>query len=100
MAGYEFTKSALDGRMGRAVIALQVAFDEIEQIELLLQDSSRASDSILLALGYVPAEINTARAAFGALVNLDKIGHAQMPQPEENDFWWDAKNLTGVQGRF
>jgi hypothetical protein len=100
MAGYDFTKVSLDNRIGRAVITLQAAFDEVEQIELLLQDSSRASDTILLGLGYGQGEINTIRAAFAALSALDRIGHAQADQPAANDFWWDAKNLTGVQGRF
>lgn len=100
MAGFAFTKSALDARVGQVVIGLQAGFDGVEQIQALLQDPTRASDTILLALGYAQDEINGLRAAFNALSNLDKIGHAQAVQAAENDFWFDAKNLTGVQGRF
>ena len=100
MAGYPLTMSSLNSQMGAAVVALMEAFQGINEIKALLDDASRASDTILLGLGYNQGEIDQARAGFAALAHLDMIGHALMTQPGANDFWWDAKHLAGAQATF
>ena len=92
--------SSLNSQMGAAVVALMEAFQGINEIKALLDDASRASDTILLGLGYNQGEIDQARAGFAALAHLDMIGHALMTQPGANDFWWDAKHLAGAQATF
>jgi hypothetical protein len=99
-AGYPLDRYTLDQRVGGAVVSLETGFANIAQVKSLLDDTSRASDVILLDLGYSQDEIGQLRAAFSALSNLDAIGHGRMAQPEANDFWWDAKHLTGPGGLF
>jgi hypothetical protein len=99
-AGNPLTRWALDQRAGNAVVSLQTGFANINQVKALLDDTSRASDVILLALGYSQDEIGQLRAAFTDLAKLDQVGHAQAVQAEANDFWWNAKHLTGAVGLF
>jgi len=100
VAGYPLTMASLNSQMGAAVVALMEAFQGINEVKSLLDDATRASDPILLELGYNQGEIDQARAGFAALANLDKIGHSAMAQPAPNDFWFDAKHLAGAQATF
>jgi hypothetical protein len=96
-AGFPLDKANLDSRMGNAVLQLRVALDECQAVADLLADTDRCADAALTAMGYVTADITTMRAAFTALANLRSVAHGTRTQAAVNDFFYDAKKLTGVR---
>lgn len=100
MAGFPLTRESLDGQMGTAIMDLERAFAECLGVNALLTDTNRVTDASLAALGYTSPEVAVMRSAFSALANLNAVSHAQATQGTANDFWWDAKKLTGASGLF
>lgn len=98
-AGYEQTSNALDQRLGRAATGLRAALQEWADIDAMLNDATRFSDTILLdgAYGYQQSDIDTMRASAAAGNSLYEVAHAQATQANANDFFFDMKNLLGVQ---
>lgn len=95
-AGYPIAKVDLDNRMGALVIALRGALANCVAFKVLLDDTTILPDATLTTLGYTAGEITTIRAAFTDLKKLSDIAGAIAVQAATNDFWFNAKHLTGI----
>lgn len=95
-AGYPITKIDLDNRMGQAILAARQALAEVARIKTMLDDTTILPDATLTSLGYSPAEITQLRASFTDLKKLWDISNAAATQTPANDFWFNAKHLTGL----
>jgi hypothetical protein len=95
-AGYPITKVDLDNRMGQAILAARQSLVEIVRIKAMLDDTTILPDATLTSLGYSGAEITQIRAAFTDLKKLSDIANAAAVQAATNDFWFNAKHLTGL----
>jgi hypothetical protein len=93
--GFPVTKADMDNLAGRLALALWQAFDDVRVFKLGLDDSIH-NDAYLTALGYSGGDITSLRAAFTDLDKLRQISHAGAIQAATNDFWFNAKNLTGL----
>lgn len=95
-AGYAITKIDLDNTMGRLVVNLRDAFIAAVSFKASLDDTTILPDATLTTLGYSAGEIAQIRASFSAINSLYNISKAAATQPAVNDFWFDAKHLTGL----
>ena len=95
-AGYPITKVDLDNRMGQAILAVRQSFAEIVRLKAMLDDTTILPDATLTTLGYSAGEITQLRAAFTDLKKLSDIASAAAVQAATNDFWFNAKHLTGL----
>jgi hypothetical protein len=91
--GFPQGKNEVDNRAGSAVVTLRTALDSVHGLKTFLDGKQ---DTDLTGLGYSQAEVTTLRAGITDLDNLYKIAHALGTQPAANDFFFNAKNLTGV----
>ena len=103
MAGLPSDRGTLDLAMGQAVLNLRMALDEVARINTMLQNDPRFTDANMTAdpsaggYGYTSAEMQAIKPAFAALSKLRDIANAQATQsPADNFFFW-AKNLTGIR---
>lgn len=94
--GYPITKTDLDNRMGALVVAIRSALADAVAFKVLLDDTTILPDATLTSLGYSGGEITTIRAAFTDLKKLSDISAAAATQASTNDFWFNAKHLTGL----
>lgn len=94
--GYAVTKTDLDNRMGALVLDVRQALAACVAFKVLLDDTSILPDATLTTLGYNSGEITTIRAAFTDLKKLSDIASAAATQSSTNDFWFNAKHLTGI----
>ena len=95
-AGYPISKVDLDNRMGQAILAVRQSLAEIVRIKAMLDDTTILPDATLTSLGYSPSEVTQVRAAFTDLKKLSDISNNAATQPATNDFWFNAKHLTGL----
>jgi len=93
MLGFDTSKAAIDARAGQLALTLRDTFVQVVTFKAWLDTQT---DTQLIALGYVQAEVTLLRAAYVDLTNLSNIAHAQGTQPAASDFFWNAKHLTGV----
>jgi hypothetical protein len=91
--GIPVDKSTLDTTAGRTVLQLAQTFDQVVRLKNWLDAKT---DAELLALGYVAAEITLLRASFTDLSNLVKVARGQGTQAAANDFFFNARKLTGL----
>jgi hypothetical protein len=102
VAGYPITKADLDNTMGRLVQALAADFAAIVAFKKLLDDTTILPDGVLTALGYsgpvgtAGTDLQIIRSSFTDLAKLRDISYAQATQSPANDFWFNAKHLTGI----
>jgi hypothetical protein len=94
--GYVIDKATVDNTMGRLVTALRNDLVAIVTFKALLDDTTILPDATLTGLGYSSGEITTIRAAFTDLKKLSDIANATATQSSTNDFWFNAKHLTGI----
>lgn len=96
--GYAITKVDLDNRMGSLIAALRTDLQNIVEFKALLDDASLLTDAVLQAapFSYTPTETALIRAAFTDLKKLSDIANAVAVQAATNDFWFNAKHLTGI----
>jgi hypothetical protein len=94
--GYAVTKTDLDNRMGALVLNVRQALAACVAFKVLLDDATILPDATLTTLGYSGAEITMIRAAFTDLKKLSDISSAAATQASTNDFWFNAKHLTGI----
>lgn len=95
-AGYAIDKVGLDNRMGALIAALRTDLQNIVEFKALLDDTTILPDATLTTLGYTAGEITTLRAAFTDLKKLSDIAGNLAVQAATNDFWFNAKHLTGL----
>lgn len=95
--GFTATKADIDQRAGGLVIAVRDALLRCAQFSDLLSDTSIfPNDAALTALGYTSGEVTTLRASFTDLKALYNVARANGTVASNNDFWFNAKHLTGV----
>lgn len=94
--GYAITKTDVDNTMGRLVVAVRESLLDCVAFKKWLDDAALGTDAFLTTLGYSAGEITTIRAAFSAMNSLNNIAHAAGTQASTNDFFFDAKKLTGI----
>lgn len=94
--GYAITKVDVDNQMGRLIVSVREALNECVDFKRWLDDAALGTDTFLGGLGYTGGEITTIRAAFTAMNTLNNLAHAAATQPATNDFFFDAKKLTGI----
>jgi hypothetical protein len=96
--GFLANKAAIDSRAGSLVVAVRDNLLACSQFCAWLQ-SAQQSDANLITLGYVQAEVTTLKAAFtdlgGAGISLYNIAHGGTLPGGPNDFFFNAKLLTG-----
>lgn len=93
--GFPVTKADMDNLMGRQVLALWTALDDVRKFKAGLDDSIH-NDAFLTSLGYSTGDITALRAAYADLDKLRQISHAAAIQAATNDFWFNAKSLSGL----
>lgn len=98
MPGYPITRTDLDNRMGALVAALRTDLQNIVEFKALLDDASLLTDTVLQGapFSYSSADTTLIRAAFTDLKKLSDIASAAATQASTNDFWFNAKHLTGI----
>lgn len=95
--GFPIGKADIDIRAAQTVVAVRDSLQAAVNLCNLLQDTTIfANDAALTALGYSAGEVTQLRAAFTDLKALYNIAHAAGTQPAVNDFFANAKHLTGV----
>lgn len=103
-AGLSLTKADLDNRMASIVIGVRDSLRKASEFCALLNDTSTiTADPAYLqnVLGYTSGEVTTLRAAFtdlgGTGTSLFRIATGAVAGPgSPNDFYFNAKHLTGV----
>lgn len=95
-AGYAVDKVSLDNRVGQLVSGVRHALADIVAFKALLDDTTILPDSVLTTLGYSAGEITQLRAAFADLKKLSDVANGTATQSAVNDFWFNAKHLTGI----
>ena len=95
--GLTLTKVDIDQRAAAVVLATRDSLRRCAEMCNLLNDTSIfANDAALTGLGYSAGEVTQLRAAFTDLKKLNDIAGAAATQSATNDFWFNAKHLTGV----
>lgn len=94
--GYSITKLDVDNRMGVLVTSVRQSLLDCVAFKKWLDDAALGTDAFLTTLGYSAGEIATIRAAFNAMNNLNNIARGTGTQASVNDFFFDAKKLTGI----
>jgi len=95
--GFSIAKADLDTRAGQLATSLRDdLFNCAKFCDLLNDTSIFANDAALTALGYTSGEVTLLRASFTDLKSLYSISHAGTLPGGPNDFWFNAKHLSGV----
>ena len=95
--GFSLTKADLDARAGSLVVAVRDALYRCKAMNDLLNDTGIIpNDAFLTGLGYTSGEVTTLRAAFTDLNSLYNVSHAAGTVSSNNDFFFNAKKLTGT----
>jgi hypothetical protein len=99
--GFPATKADWDSRFGQLATALAADLYNWNQL-FRLATSSQWGNTGLVAIGYTSAEATTAINACtdlgGSGNSLWNVAHANGTVPSVNDFFFNAKLLTGVVG--
>jgi hypothetical protein len=91
--GYPSGKSDLDARLGLVTVQVRDAFEDVARLKEWL-DERTIED--LQAMGYNSTEAAIAKDAINDLWALGQIAHAQREQVGQNDFFFHAKHLLGL----
>lgn len=95
--GFTATKADIDARAGQLVMAVRDGLARCAAFSDLLSDTSIfPNDAALTALGYTAGEVTQLRAAFIDMKALYNVARANGTVVANNDFWFNAKHLTGV----
>ena len=92
--GFPAEAGQINNRAGSLAMALRDTFRDIKDFNDFLNGKAEAD---LTALGFSPEEVTLLKASFVDLNKLGLIGIGQEIQPAPNDFFWNAKNLLGVE---
>jgi hypothetical protein len=92
-AGYPADKPAVDARIGSLIISLR---DQLEDITRVKAWFDRQPDADLIAQGWSTDDVATMKSAFTDLDKLAKIANGQATQATQNDFFFWADKLTGL----
>ena len=92
--GFPAEQGHINNKAGSLAMALRDTFRDIKDFNDFLTGKTEAE---LVSLGFTTDEVTLLKASFFDLNKLGLIGIGQEVQPEANDFWWNAKNLLGVE---
>lgn len=97
-AGMPADLFSLNDRLGRAVVALATALDDVVALNAMLNDANRfnGATGLVANQGYSSTDAATVMAAFGDLANYAAVAHAAQTVPAVNDFFFHAKLLMGT----
>jgi isoaspartyl peptidase/L-asparaginase-like protein (Ntn-hydrolase superfamily) len=97
-AGLQSDLFSLNDRLGRAVVALAAALDDVVALNAMLNDADRFNGAAGLqaSQGYTAPDAATIMEAFGDLANLAAVAHAETTVPAANDFFFHAKLMMGT----
>lgn len=96
--GFGVTKADIDNKAGQLIVATRDDLLTCARFCNWLQDTSIwANDAALTALGYSAGEVSTLRAAFVDMKALNTLANAGSSLGSPNDFFFNAKHLTGAQ---
>jgi len=102
MAGLSYDRQSLDNRMGSLVLALRDTFEAVVTLNDQLQNDTRFANATLTAAttsggyGYTQAEVDSFKAAFLALNDLNSIAWGHTANANPNNYFFEAVKLTGV----
>jgi hypothetical protein len=91
--GIPVAKADVDNRAGGLAVQLRNDLTACVQFKAWLDS---VNDAFLTSLGYAAGDITTLRGSFVDLAKLSNIAHALDTQTPASDFFFNAKNLTGV----
>lgn len=94
MAGIPITKDIVNSRVGYLTKQLRDTLNEITRTKAIFDD---LGDDGLTALGFTLTEAQLIRAAFFDLDKVRQVATGQAQQVGNNDFFWNAKHLTGIE---
>jgi len=99
--GLTLVKADFDNRAASIVMGVRDSLRRASEFCALLNDTSIVpNDAFLTALGYTSGEVTTLRAAFtdlgGTGASLYTLSHAGATLGAANDFFFNAKHVTGV----
>ena len=97
-AGLQSDQFTVNDRLGRAIVALAQALDDVVALNAMLNDANRFNGATGLQAnqGYSPADAATIMAAFSDLSALASVAHAGQTVPAVNDFFFHAKLMMGA----
>lgn len=91
--GFPADKAAIDYKVGTLAVRLRDTLAEIERTDAWLAEKSIAE---LTAIGYTQADVDTLRAALGALAKYARIRDGRDTAPTVDDFFYYARKLMGL----
>ena len=91
--GFPVDKNALDNKAGSVAMGLRDTLNEVAKLNAWL-NTKTATD--LEQYGYSIAEANALKGALTDLNALALVANGKQAQPGANDFFFNARNLWGV----
>lgn len=100
MAGITITAQQIEDRAGSLVNALWLSLEDVRRFKLWLDDSIH-SDTVLgpSGIGVPSANLTVIRASYadlGGSTGLYAVAHGTHDPSGVNNFFFNAKNLTGL----
>jgi hypothetical protein len=92
--GFPAEQGQINNKAGSLAMALRDTFRDIKDFNDFLNGKDEAA---LVALGFTTDEVTLLKASFVDLNKLGLIAIGQEVQPAPNDFFFNAKNLLGVE---
>lgn len=96
--GYSVDQNAVNNRAGQLVAQLWSTLRDLSEFNAWLNDSAH-TDAFLIGLGFTQAEVTALRAAvsdLGGSNGLYAVAHNAKTVTSTNDFFFNAKRLTGT----
>lgn len=91
--GYPVSLADVNARAGQLATALR---DDLAAIDRFNAWIVAQPDAFFTGLGMAGADLTLLRAAFTDLDKVYLLAHALATQPAASDFFFNAKNLSGV----
>jgi hypothetical protein len=101
MAGYTLTAAALNDRAGALANTLWQSLEQVRQFKLWLDDSTH-TDTLIgpsSTVGVSSADLTLIRTSFadlGGTTGLYAVAHGTYAPPGANNYFFTAKQLTGL----
>lgn len=98
MAGNPYTALDINNRAGALVSGLWTSLEEVRRFKLWLDDSIH-NDTALTAVGVSAGDLTIIRNSFadlGGASGLWAVAHGSFAPSGANNYFFNAKNLTGL----
>jgi hypothetical protein len=93
MAGYPVNRQVLDNRVGALVVQVREVLEDVQRIHAFL---AAELDADLVTMGYTQGEVDLLKSSFTDLDKLARIANGSAVQADASNFFFWAKNLTGL----